>query len=940
MAKKIALLDETTQYTPYQLKIYKENNWNNYKVYTRIGNEWKLCSYETTQNQTVTHSYPVLYNENGHGIPPASQTKIENVTLKLQPFISIVTEGEGTQTFTVYANANGGTWSGSNGSATYSPISHTYTQTAWYTNSSGTGGTSYASQANYTVNAPVTLYAIWNETQGSASYTYTLPTGTPTKTSLVNYRTVTYNYGDNASGDKYDDQSLQIISYSFKGWYTASTGGTQRTTSSQVTSDETVYAQYNTTTGSWSAITLPTVAQCHKEGYTLLGFSTTSGATTITSGLTPGASYTPSNSIILYAVWQQSNQTTYTISYNRNSHGGTAPASQTKIKDESLILRPFMDSSLEGGSTSNYIITGNANGGTWSGSNGSATYTTSQINYIQTAWNTNSNGTGTSYGDQGVYTANASATLYAKWNNTTVSQASYTYNLPSGTPTKASEVGATKTVIIDLKGGTYNNSTTNPSFSVNKMRDYSFTGWYTAATGGTQRTSQSQVTASEIVYAHYDYTLSQAMFSMQSFPDIILPSDITKDSYIFMGYDTSSDATNIVYVPGDTYSSDGTTETVTLYCVWVLDTGANTYLIQYNKNNSNHMGSAPNSQTKTHDEPLTLRPFMSDTGFMGVTNTYTITGDVNGGVWPSGAVAFMKRGSATYTPGDITYTQLSWNTNINGTGDSYISEGIYTKNEAATMYAQWSSSQEPDNYTYSVPPAIPTYPATSYTTVTWLTINGNGATFASNNSTTKTYTESRPDDEGMFEGWYTASTGGIKRDSNSQVQAAETVYAHYIPAPQLAIYSVTLPPASSYNLYVGYELYGYSTTSVCLPQNVEYEPGETITIHDENMVLYAIWLPEGTGTPPPQTLDQFTVGTDTYYFEPGMTFAEWQASNYNTDNLRIYGNFIGYPSAVIGNNTVWQMIGSSRTIKVLKTATIGADLMYVWVSYTVSGADS
>ena len=938
MAKKIALLDNSTEYTPYQPKVYKSSNWNSYKTYIRINNNWELCSYENTEeNQSVTHSYPVSYNENGHGVPPASQTKIENVTLKLQPFISTVTEGEGTQTFTVYANANGGSWSGSNGSATYSPISHTYSQTAWYSNSTGTGGTSYASQGNYTANAPITLYAIWNETQGSASYTYTLPTGTPTKISLVNYRTVTYNYGDNASGDKYDDQSLQIISYSFKGWYTAASGGTQRTTSSQITSDETVYAQYNTTTGSWSAITLPTAAQCHKEGYTLLGFSTTSGATTITSGLTPGASYTPSNSIILYAVWQAANQTTYTIQYNRNSHGGTAPASQTKIKDEPLTLRPFMASSLEGGTTSNYVITGNANGGTWTGNNGSASYTTSQTNYTQTAWNTNSSGTGTSYGDQAVYTANAAATLYAKWGSSQVTSASYTYLLPSGTPTKASEVGATKTVIIDLKGGTYNNSTTNPSFSVNKMRDYSFTGWYTAATGGTQRTSQSQVTASETVYAHYDYTLSQAMFNMQSFPDIILPSNITKDSYIFMGYDTSSNATNIVYAPGDTYSSDGATSTTTLYCVWALDTGVNTYLIQYNKNNSNHSGSNPNSQTKTHDEPLTLRPFISDFSNMALTTTYTITGNANGGVWPSGTLASTKNGQATYTEGTTTYTQLSWNTNANGTGDSYISEGTYTKNEAATMYAQWSSSQGPESYTYRVPLARPTYPATSYTTVTWLTINGNGATFASNNSTTKTYTESRPDDAGILEGWYTAPTGGIKRDSNSQVQASETVYAHYKPEPQLAIYSVTLPLASSFNTYTGYELYGYSTISVCLPQNVEYLPGETITINNENMVLYAIWLPEGSGTPPVQTLDQFSVGSDTYYFEPGMTFAEWQASDYNTDNLRIYGNFIGYPYLITNNSTSWYMIGIGST-KVLKTATINSISLYKWISYTTGGA--
>lgn len=935
MAKKIALLNETTQYTPYQLKIYKENNWNNYKAYTRIGNEWRLCSYETTQNQTITHSYPVLYNENGHGIPPASQTKIENVTLKLQPFISTVTEGEGTQTFTVYANANGGSWSGNNGSATYSPISHTYSQTAWYSNSTGTGGTSYASQGNYTANAPITLYAIWNETQGSASYTYTLPTGTPTKISLVNYRTVTYNYGDNASGDKYDDQSLQIISYSFKGWYTAASGGTQRTTSSQITSDETVYAQYNTTTGSWSAITLPTAAQCHKEGYTLLGFSTISGATTITSGLTPGASYTPSNSIILYAVWQAASQTTYTIQYNRNSHGGTAPASQTKIKDEPLTLRPFMASSLEGGTTSNYVITGNANGGTWTGNNGSASYTTSQTNYIQTAWNTNSSGTGTSYGDQAVYTANAAATLYAKWSSSQVSSASYTYLLPSGTPTKASEVGATKTIIIDLKGGTYNNSTTNPSFSVNKMRDYNFTGWYTAATGGTQRTSQSQVTASETVYAHYDYTLSQAAFNMQSFPDIILPSNITKDSYIFMGYDTSSNATNIVYVPGDTYSSDGATSTTTLYCVWALDTGVNSYLIQYNKNG--HGSSAPNSQTKIENENLILRPFINDQTITTPTNFYTITGNANGGTW---GASTGHDGSASYTPGDTTFSQTSWNTNVSGTGDGYPSEGLYIKNESATLYAQWNSSIGEPSYTYTLPSSIVTWTPTSYTTVTVATIYANGTTFSNGNSS-KDYTNQIADDPKIFAGWYTASEGGVQRTTNSQVQASETIYAHFIEEGISRGYNIIFPSASDFNTYSGYYLAGFSDTSQYNgPESILYEPGDLAFFNNLNNTFYAIWLEEGTAVP---TIKSFSINNTTYYYEEGMTFGQWQANQaYNTGNFGIISNtYIGYyiNQSTIGGTlrTTYGVIGSSSTTKVTKNTKITPLKRYQIINYTVTG---
>lgn len=247
-------------------------------------------------------SYTVSYNANGHGTAPATQTKTHGTDLTLRPFISNVTTGGGTNTVTITGNANGTTWSGSNGSATYKAASTTYTQTYWNTASNGSG-TNYGSQGTYSTNAGATMYAQWSSSStAAAGQSYTLPTGTPTKPDgTTNVLTVTYNANGGTCSVNSATSSKPVL-YTFKGWFTASSGGTQRTTSSRVTAAETVYAQMNETVGAQSAITLPTASQCSKSGYSLAGWATSSTATT--AAYLPGASYTPSASIVLYAVWK------------------------------------------------------------------------------------------------------------------------------------------------------------------------------------------------------------------------------------------------------------------------------------------------------------------------------------------------------------------------------------------------------------------------------------------------------------------------------------------------------------------------------------------------------------------------------------------------------------------------------------------------------------
>jgi len=258
-------------------------------------------SAEVSIKGTVT-TYPVSYNANGHGTAPASQTKTYGTNLTLRSFIANQSTGGSSATATITGNnSNGDSWSGSNGSAGYVTAKTTYTQSKWNTKSDGTG-TNYNSQGTYTANASATMYAIWGSSTVAAYGTsYTLPTGTPVKNNTTSTRTVTIN-ANGGSSTISSRTSTSTTTYTFKGWYTAETGGTKRTTSSRVTASETVYSQFGSSTSGYTAVTLPTAAQCTRPGYELLGFSTSSSATTAT--YLPGASYTPNGDVTLYAVWK------------------------------------------------------------------------------------------------------------------------------------------------------------------------------------------------------------------------------------------------------------------------------------------------------------------------------------------------------------------------------------------------------------------------------------------------------------------------------------------------------------------------------------------------------------------------------------------------------------------------------------------------------------
>lgn len=153
---------------------------------------------------------------------------------------------------------------------------------------------------------------------------------------------------------------------------------------------------------------------------------------------------------------------TYTVSYNANGGSG-APSAQTKTHGVNLTL--------------------------------SSTKPT-RTGYTFKNWNTAANGSGTSYSAGGTYSANAAATLYAQW---TANTYTVTLNANGGTTDTAS-----KTVTYNSTYGTLPTPT---------RTGYTFTGWYTAASGGTKVTADTKVaiTANQTLYAQWSvnsYTLT------------------------------------------------------------------------------------------------------------------------------------------------------------------------------------------------------------------------------------------------------------------------------------------------------------------------------------------------------------------------------------------------------------------------------------------------
>ncbi|MBR4671648.1 MAG: InlB B-repeat-containing protein [Bacilli bacterium] len=262
---------------------------------------------------------------------------------------------------------------------------------------------------------------------------------------------------------------------------------------------------------------------------------------------------------------------------------------------------------------------------------------------------------------------------------------------------------------------------------------YTFAGWYTQASGGTQITATATVTVTQnqTVYAHWsvnNYTIkfngngntggSTADKVCTYDANCVLTSNgYSKTGHTFAGWATSSGG-SVVYANGATVKNLATSGTYTLYARWT----ANTYTLTYNNNG----GSGCSTKTGTYGSSWGSLCTPSRTGytFNGWSPNYTnqtITGNVS-------TTASWKVN--TYT---LTYNNNGGSgcTSKSGTyGSSWGS--LCTPSRTGYTFTGWSPNYTNQTITGNVSTTA-TWRANTYT----LTYNNNGGSGCS--SKTGTY---------------------------------------------------------------------------------------------------------------------------------------------------------------------------------------------------------
>ena len=369
--------------------------------------------------------------------------------------------------YTVSYDSNGGsqyadktvTYGSTYGSAIFVPVRSGYTFDGWFTEREG--GAQITSSTTVEITAAQTLYAHWTANKYTASF------DANGGSAAIASKTVAYGA---AYGTAFDDGNLPSATrtgYTFQGWFTSSGGGTQITPSTAVStaSDHVLYAHWkaNSYTVSFDAnggspgiasktvtydSTYGTLPTSTRTGYTFDGWYTAKDGGT---KVEPTAKFQIDAAQTLYAHWTAK---TYTVSFDANG-GSSTVASKTVTYDSTYGTLP----------------------------------TPTRTGYTFDGWYTAKSG-----GVKVVSTAKvqltSTQTLYAHW---TAKTYTVSFDANGGSSTTASKTVTYDSTYGDLPTPDRNGAT--------------FSGWYTAESGGTQITSSSKVAivGNHSLYAHWEF---------------------------------------------------------------------------------------------------------------------------------------------------------------------------------------------------------------------------------------------------------------------------------------------------------------------------------------------------------------------------------------------------------------------------------------------------
>lgn len=666
-----------------------------------------MLSVKTLTAYFTLKSYTVTWNANGGTVSPASTTKTHGSTLGTLPTPTRASTAEYSYTFAGwFTAASGGTqisstttvtgnvtyyahWTAtkrsytatfnSNGGNTPSPSTITkeynaalgtlptcsrtgYTFLGWYTASSG--GTKISTTT--VVTKDITYYAQWSINSYTLTFNPNGGTVTPTSKDLE------YNsaYGTLPTPTRASDAQY---TYTFAGWYTAATGGTQVTTATKMAAkDTTVYAHWTSNTRSYTVSYQTTYGTLNKTSqsvaynskgsctltmpdntaeftYTFVGWYTAAngGGTKVGSELTLETPAITGN--VTYYAYVTRNTKSYTHTFNANGGGTVSPATITKAYNTALGTLPTV--SRTGYTFVGWFDTSAASGGT------QATTTTKV--------------TGTK-------------TWYARW-----SINSYTFTFDANGGNTPSSTTITKEYNTNV--GTLPTCTRNED----NAATYTFVGWFDIpnSSGGTQLTTTTKVISNKTWYARWNptyknYTVtwdgqggtpSESSRTLQYNSTLgTLPTAI-KTGYTFKGWGTST-ASNVPNV----YTTTKVIKDVTYYAIWE----ANSYTWAFDANG----GTGDTTKTLNYNSRLTVLPtanrdstVANDYLFDGWYDTKASTGGTK--LTTSTKCTGDKTWYARWIVIDKTYTL----TITAGTGGTVSGGGTYAYNTKVTIKATANS---------------------------------------------------------------------------------------------------------------------------------------------------------------------------------------------------------------------------------------------------------
>ena len=506
------------------------------------------------------------------------------------------------------------------------------------------------------------------------------------------------------------------------------------------------------------ALPTPTRASTTEYSYTFAGwFTAASGGTQIST------TTTVTGNVTYYAHWTATKRS-YTATFNGNGGSTPSPSSITKEYNTALGTLP----------------------------------TCSRTGYTFLGWYTAYSG-GTKISTTTVVTKDI--TYYAQWS---INSYTLTFNPNGGTVTPTSK---------DLEYNSAYGTLPTPTRASDAQYTYTFAGWYTAATGGTQVTATTKMAAKDTtVYAHWtsntrSYTVSykttygtlnrtsqSVAYNSKGSCTLTMPDNTAEFTYTFVGWYTAANGGGTKVGSELTLETPAITGTVTYYAYVTRSTKSYTHTF-----NANGGGTvSPSTITKAYNTALGTLPTVSRTGYTFVgwfdtsaasggtqattatkvtgtktwyarwsINSYTFTFDKNGGNTPSITTITKKYNTAVGTlptctrNADNTYTYAfaGWfDTSASSGGTQLTTSTKIISNK--TWYARWTPTYK--NYT-----------------VTW---DGNGGTpskssssFHYNDALGTLPTATRT--EYTFKGWSTSKTGTVNVNTTTKVTANVTYYA-------------------------------------------------------------------------------------------------------------------------------------------------------------------